>query len=104
MEWQHRRACIDAAQHTRRKIACGPDICHKPLQPEVADASGLLFQAHVAFVLSHIIPRHGRWPYRSGAQRWRVSAAAFSVIHAALSEMPHQPSGAAHGELDGLAM
>ncbi|CAK0783823.1 hypothetical protein CVIRNUC_007023 [Coccomyxa viridis] len=52
-------------------------------------------QAYVAFVLSHIIPRHGRWPYRSGAQRWRISAAAFSVIHAALSEMPHQPSGAA---------
>ena len=75
-----------------------------PFLPELADADEMLFQAHVAFVLNHIIPRHGRWPYRSGAQRWRLSAAAFSIIHAALSEMPHQPSGAAHGGHDLLVM
>ena len=75
-----------------------------PFLPELADASEMLFQAHVAFVLSHIIPRHARWPYRSGMQRWRISAASLSIIHAALSEMPHQPSGAAYGERDVLVM
>ena len=53
------------------------------------------FQAHVAFVLNHILPRHSCWPYKSGSQRWRITAAAINVLHAALSVNPHHHSGAA---------
>lgn len=53
------------------------------------------FQAHVAFVLNHILPRHTRWPYKLGSQRWRITAAAINVLHAALSVNPHHHSGAA---------
>ncbi len=93
------KACTkQPGTHNSATLPAGVALAVSRFLPELANASELLFQAYVAFVLSHIIPRHGRWPYRSGAQRWRISAAAFSVIHAALSEMPHQPSGAARGE------
>ena len=55
-------------------------------------------QAHVAFVLNHIIPRHTRWPYKEAAQRWRITAAAISIIHASLTVKPHFHSGVALGE------
>ena len=56
-----------------------------------------LSQAHVAFTLTHIIPRHTRWPYGAASQRWRINAAAISVLHAALTVKPHFHSGAALG-------
>lgn len=60
-------------------------------------------QAHVAFVLNHIIPRHTRWAYREASQRWRIASAAISIIHAALTVKPHCNSGMSLGELSMLA-
>ena len=52
----------------------------------------------MAFVLNHIIPRHTRWPYKDGSQRWRITAAAISIVHAALTVQPHLHSGVGVGE------
>ena len=59
-------------------------------------------QAHVAFVLNHIIPRHTRWAYKEASQRWRITSAAISILHAALTVKPHFHSGVSLGELSVL--
>lgn len=58
----------------------------------------------MAFVLNHILLRHSRWPYKSGSQRWRITAAAIDVIYAALTVKPHLHSGTALSEHPALAM
>lgn len=53
-------------------------------------------QAHVAVVLTQVLPGHAHWRFASGAGRWPVSAAALRVLRLAL-QLPPPPAAAVPG-------
>ena len=55
-------------------------------------------RAYVAFTLAWALPRHRRWRYADGAQRWRVGAAATRVLRLALAAPPSSAPSAATDE------